>query len=44
MNSAVVSIGVHVSFGVTVLSGRLPRSGIAGSHGYSISSFSEELA
>ena len=36
VNSAAVNLGVHVSFSVKVLSGYLPRSGIAGSYGYSI--------
>ena len=33
VNSAAVDIGVHVSFSVKVLSGYMPRSGIAGSYG-----------
>ena len=33
VNSAAMNIVVHVSFGVIVLSGHLPRSGIAGSYG-----------
>ena len=39
MNSATMNIGVHVSFWVTVLSGYMARSGIAGSYGNSIFSF-----
>ena len=31
-NSAAVNIGVHVSFQTRVVSGYLPRSGIAGSY------------
>ena len=30
VNSAAVNIGVHVSFGIVVFSGYMPRSGIAG--------------
>ena len=33
VNSAVMNIGVHVSFSVLVYSGYMPRSGIAGSYG-----------
>ena len=33
VNSAAVNIGVHVSFRIMVLSGYMPRSGIAGSYG-----------
>ena len=36
VNSAVMKIGVHVSFQTTVLSGYMLRSGIAGSYGNSI--------
>ena len=36
VNSAAVSIGVHVSFQVMVFSRYMPSSGIAGSHGISI--------
>ena len=36
MNSAVMNIGVHVSFWIVVLSRYLPGSGIAGSYGSSI--------
>ena len=34
-----MNIGVHVSFRIRVLSGYMPRSGIAGSYGNSIFSF-----
>ena len=43
VNSAAVNIEVHVSFPVMILSGYIPRSGIAGSYGSSIFSFSENL-
>ena len=33
VNSAAVNIGVHVSFQIIVLSGCMPRSGIAGPYG-----------
>ena len=33
VSSAAVNIGVHVSFGITVFSRYMPRSGIAGSYG-----------
>ena len=39
VNTAAVNIGVHVSFQITVFSGYMPRSGIAGSYGSSILSF-----
>ena len=41
VNSVSINIGVHVSFQVRVFifSGYIPGSGIAGSHGNSISSF-----
>ena len=39
VNSTAVKIGMHVSFQVKVLSGYMPRSGIAGSYGNSIFSF-----
>ena len=37
VNSAAVNTGDHVSLSVLVSSGHLPRSGIAGSYGGSIS-------
>ena len=40
--SATRNIGVHVSFQITVLSGYMPRSGIAGSYGNPIFVFFEE--
>ena len=39
INSAVMSIGVHVSFSDLVSLVCMPRSGIAGSYGSSISGF-----
>ena len=39
VNSAAMNIGVHVAFLIIVLSGYMPRSGIAGSYGNSIFSF-----
>ena len=39
INSAVMNIGVHVSLSDLVSSECMPRSGIAGSYGSSISSF-----
>ena len=42
VNSAVMNIGVHVSFSVLVYSGYMPRSGIAGSYGGFIPSFFKE--
>ena len=38
LNSAVMTIGVHVSFRIIVLSGYMPRYCIAGSYGSCISS------
>ena len=35
VNSAAVNIGVYISFQIVVLSGYMPRSGIAGSYGSS---------
>ena len=32
MNNAAMNIGIHISFGVRVLSRYVPRSGIAGSY------------
>ena len=39
VNSAAVTAGAHVSFGIMVFSGYMPRSGIAGSYGSFIVSF-----
>ena len=39
VNSAAMNVGVHVSFQIRVLSGYMPRSGIARSYGNSIFSF-----
>ena len=43
VSHAAVNIGVHVSFCIIVLSSYIPRSGIAGSCGNSISSFLRSL-
>ena len=42
-NSAAMNIGVHVSLSDLVLLVCMPRSGIAGSYGSSISSFLREI-
>ena len=39
VNSDAMNMGVHVSFWIIILSGRMPRSRIAGSYGISIFSF-----
>ena len=39
VNSAAVTAGAHVSFGIMVFSGYMPRSGIVGSYGSSIFRF-----
>ena len=39
VNSAVMNIGVHVSFSVMIFSGYIPSSGIAGSYGGFIPTF-----
>ena len=43
VNSAATNIGVHVSFGIMVFSGYMPRSGIAGLQGSFIPSFLRNL-
>ena len=43
VNSAVMNIGVHVSLSILVSSVCMPRSGIAGSYGSSISRFLRNL-
>ena len=42
-NSAAMNIGVHVSLSILVSSVCMPSSGVAGSYGSSISSFSRNL-
>ena len=39
VNNAAVNIGMHVSFQITVLSGYMPRRGIAVSYANSVVSF-----
>ena len=43
VNSAAVNIGMHVSFWIIVLSGYMPRSGIAGSYNKSVFHFFRNL-
>ena len=43
VNSAALTPGAHVSFGIMVFSGSKPRSGIAGSYGSFIVSFLRNL-
>ena len=43
MNSAALNIGVHVSLLIIVLSGYMPRSGVAGSYSNSTFSFLRNL-
>ena len=43
VNSAAMSIGVHVSFSILASSGYMPRSGIAGSYGGFTPSFLRNL-
>ena len=43
VNSAAMNNGIHVSFSIFISSGYMPRSGIAGSYGHFIPSFSRNL-
>ena len=43
VNSASVSIGIHVSFWAMFFSGYMPKSGIAGSYGNSLFNFLRKL-
>ena len=43
VNSATMNNGIHVSFSILVSSGYMPRSGVAGSYGDFIPSFSRNL-
>ena len=43
VNSATMNNGIHVSFSILVSSGYVPRSGVAGSYGDFIPSFSRNL-
>ena len=43
VNSATVNIGMHLPFLIMVVSGYMPRSGIAGSYSSSISSLLRNL-
>ena len=44
VNSAVMNIGVHVSFQIMFFSGYMPKSGMVGSHGSSSFSFLRHLS
>ena len=43
VNNAAVNIGVHIAYGIMVLSEYMPRSGTAGAYGYFCIEFPEEL-